>query len=83
MSPVSDTQIVALRGGLTVPVAALRVLCELEARDFDVRLASDGALLVVPGSRLTADDRAAIAEHRDALRHLVTYCAGQNADLVA
>jgi len=30
MSPVSDTQIVALRGGLAVPVVALRVLWELD-----------------------------------------------------
>ena len=73
-APVS--KLVALRGGLTVPVAALRVLWELEARAFDVRLADDGALLVAPASKLTTDDRAAIAAHRDDLRALTGYCNG-------
>ena len=53
--PVSE--LVALRGGHAVPVLALRILWSLEERDFDIRLADDGALLVVPGSRLTTDDR--------------------------
>ena len=77
------SELVSLRGGLVVPVEALRILWHLEERSFDVRLANDGALLVVPGSRLTTDDRAAIAEHRDALRELVAYCDGPHADLVA
>jgi hypothetical protein len=79
-SHVSD--LVALRGGLAVPVEALRILWALEARAFDVRLADDGALLVAPGSKLTTDDRAAIAEHRDALRALVAYCEEPIADRV-
>ena len=80
IAPVSE--LVTLRGGLAVPVVALRVLWGLEERHFDVRLADDGALLVAPGSKLTAGDRAAIAEHRDALRDLVAYCAGPIADRV-
>ena len=68
MLPVSEQQLVALRGGYAVPVAAVRILWLLEERDFDVRLADDGVLLVVPGSKLTPDDRTAIARHRDALR---------------
>ncbi len=80
IAPVSE--LVTLRGGLVVPVEALRVLWLLEERDFDVRLADDGALLVAPGSKLTTDDRAAIAQHRDALRELVAYCDGPTADQV-
>ena len=80
IAPVSE--LVTLRGGLVVPVEALRILWLLEARDFDVRLADDGALLVTPGSKLTAADRRAIAQHRDALRDLVAYCAGPIADRV-
>ena len=67
-------ELVVLRGGLTVPVEALRLLWLLEERDFEMRLAEDGALLVTPGSKLTTADRRAIAEHRDALRELVAYC---------
>ncbi len=74
IAPASE--LVALRGGLVVSVEALRLLWLLEERDFDVRLAENGALLVVPGSKLTTADRRAIAQHRDALRELVAYCDG-------
>ena len=77
IAPASE--LVALRSGLVVPVMALRVLWGLEERDFDVRLADDGALLVAPGSKLTTADRRAIAQHRDALRELVAYCDGPTA----
>ena len=65
-SPASE--LVSLRGGLVVPVEALRILWALEARDFTIWLTATGGLRVAPGSRLTTDDRAAIAEHRDELR---------------
>ena len=80
MLRVSEDQLVALRGGLAVPVEALRILWLLEERDFNVWLTDTGGLRVAPGSKLTTDDRAAIAEHRDALRKLVEYCDGQNAE---
>ena len=76
------SELVALRGGLAVPVAALRVLWGLEERDFAVRLAEDGVLLVAPGSKLTTEDRQAIAHHREALRELVAYCEEPIADRV-
>ena len=65
-----------------MPVEALRVLWTLEERDFDIWLTDTGDLRVAPGSKLTADDRAAIAEHRDALRELVAYCDGPIVDRV-
>ncbi len=80
--PVSEYQIVTLRDGLAVPVAALRILWGLEARDFGVSLADDGVLLVSPASKLTAGDRQAISQHRDALRTLVRYCDGPIMDRV-
>ena len=79
-SPVSE--LVTLHGGFAVPVEALRILWLLEERDFDVRLADDGTLLVAPGSKLRTADRRAIAQHRDALRALVAYCNGPITDRV-
>ena len=80
MSPVSE--LVSLRGGLAVPVAALRVLWALEEREFNIWLTDTGGLRVAPGSRLTSDDRAAIAQHRDALCALVAHCDSPAVDLV-
>ena len=71
--PVSERRVVTLRDGLTVPVDALRILWGLEARHFGVSL-DDGVLLVSPGSKLTARDRHAISQHREALCVLVRYC---------
>ncbi len=79
-SPVSE--LVSLRGGLVVPVEALRILWLLEERDFDLQLSDDGVLLVAPASKLTTDDRRTIRRHRDDLRQLVRYCDGPNADPV-
>ena len=74
MTTTASSQTVVLRGGLTVDVAALRLLWSLEDRGVDVRLAADGALLVGPRAALTDTDRAAIREHRNILEWLVRYC---------
>ncbi len=69
-------ELVTLKGGLVVSVDALRVLWDLEDRGFDVKL-GDGRrykVLVAPSARLTAEDKAAIHMHRDALAELVRYC---------
>ena len=68
-------ELVTLKGGLVVSVDALRVLWDLEDRGFDVKL-GDGQrykVLVGPSDRLTADDKTAIHQHRDALAELVRY----------
>ena len=68
-------ELVTLRGGLVVSVDALRVLWDLEDRGFDVKL-GDGRrykVLVGPSDRLTAEDKAAIHTHRDALAELVRH----------
>jgi hypothetical protein len=69
--PRSD-EMVVLRDGLHVPLAALRVLWDLEARGFDISV-SEMFLHVRPGSQLTEDDGRAIRRYRDALVALVRY----------
>jgi hypothetical protein len=65
--------VVTLRGGLTVPLRAITLLLDLEARQFRVREAPDGALLVSPRSCLTPEDDRLIRRHRDELLALVRY----------
>jgi hypothetical protein len=67
----SSPAFVVLSHGWTVPIAAVRLLLELEDRGLDVRRDGDG-LAIGPRDRLTKEDRDAIKRHRDALRLLVT-----------
>jgi hypothetical protein len=71
--PATKAETVVIRGGLSVPLAALRVLWDLEARGFTLTAADDG-LIIAPRSRLTADDDRAIRRHRDELIALLRYC---------
>lgn len=67
------TDLITLRGGLSVPLPALRLLWDLEARGFSF-VAEAGHLVVSPRSRLTPHEDAAIRQHRDELLALVAYC---------
>ena len=71
-STASET--VILKGGLSVPLAALRVLWDFESRGLTVKLDQTGWLLVGPRLQLTASDRAAISQHRDMLVAIVRCC---------
>lgn len=73
MTTMSVTETVILRGGLSVPLPALRLLWDLEERGFHVRKAEDGALLVSPRSQLTPDDDQAIRTYKDEIKLLVAY----------
>jgi hypothetical protein len=73
----TDVETVMLRGGLSVPLVALRLLWDLEERGFSM-IADDAGLVVSPRSRLTAIDDRAIRQHRDDLRALVQYCESGN-----
>ena len=73
MTSASEAEPIVLRGGCVVTLSSLRVLWDLEERGFDIHLDGD-ELVIRPGSRLTADDRAAISRHRDELKRLVAYC---------
>jgi hypothetical protein len=69
----NSEDLVTLRGGLTVPVAALRTLWSLEARAFSLEV-RDARLSICPATALTPADIADIRRHRDALVALVIYC---------
>ena len=69
----SETELVSLRGGLAVPLAALQLLWALEDRGMTVTLNGRGVLLVGPRRELTAEDREQIREHKDTLKALVAY----------
>ncbi len=61
-----------LKGGLSVPVRALQVVWDLEARGFSLTL-DEAGLLVTPAARLTPADDHAIRTHRDAIVAIVEY----------
>jgi hypothetical protein len=74
---MSASNLVQLRGGSAVPLAAVQLLLNLEVRGFCIRT-DDGALCISPGKWLTDSDRAEIQCHRADLLALVTYCGDQN-----
>jgi hypothetical protein len=72
MALLAPSECVVLRGGFVVPVSALALITDLEARGFDVRRAEDGhGLIVSPRADLTPDDVTAIREHRAELLRLI------------
>jgi hypothetical protein len=68
-----DDEIVALAGGLAVPLGALRLLWRLEDHGFAITV-SDAGLHVSPRSQVTPADDAAIRQFRNELIQLVEYC---------
>lgn len=64
---------IELRGGLLVQSDALDLALALEQRGLTLA-AKDGALLVSPGSALSADDRVAVQRWK---RHLLAIAAYQ------
>ena len=70
---MAATEMVLLRGGIVVPITAIRLLMDLESRGFLLR-AEANSLVVNPRSRLTSDDDRAIRQNRDELLALVRAC---------
>jgi hypothetical protein len=68
-------QFVTFNGGLTVPVAALSLALDLEARGISLSTDADHRLIVPPDSRLTIDDLAAIQRWQLHLGAIVEYRA--------
>ena len=66
---------VYLRGGLTVPTAALQLALDLEERGIPLATDTDHQFIVPDDSRLTAADLAAIARWRHHLGAIVEYRA--------
>lgn len=73
LAPV--TEFVSLRGGLAVPVAALQLALDLEARGLPLATDADHQFIVPDDGRLTDADRIAIARWRLHLGALVEYRA--------
>jgi hypothetical protein len=69
---MSRSDFVVLRGGLTLPVAALRLAWDLEARGFHLR-AVDDLLTVGPRDLLTDADRDLIRRWKPHLLAIVAY----------
>ena len=69
----TDSRTVVLRDR-SVTIAALRLLWDLEARGVSFTVDGDDGLLVGPRSQITADDDAAIREHKYELISLVRFC---------
>jgi hypothetical protein len=75
---MSASDYVVLRGGLTLPLAALRVAWNLEARG--LRLGVDGDMLTVgPRTLVTDADREALRRWKPHLLALVAYDADAHA----
>lgn len=73
---MSGSEVVTLRGGLTVPTGAIRLALDLENRGLALTIAEGDVLVVGPRDRLTDDDRVLIRRWK---RHLVAIVA-YNAD---
>ena len=76
----SSDRCVVLRGGLAVPLEALRLAWALEARGFRLDPAPNDQIWVQPGSALTAEDEAAIRRWRWHLRAILAYEAPTDGD---
>lgn len=66
--------VVELRGGLTVPVTALNLALELEARGFTLRVV-DNRLDISPSKALTPADRTRIRQWVQHLMAILEYRA--------
>ena len=72
---LSEPTVVTMQSGLVVTVPALQLLWRLEDTGMVVKLdPQTGCLFVGPMDRLTADDVAAIRDHREELIELVKMC---------
>jgi hypothetical protein len=74
LAPV--TQCVSLRGGLTVPLPALRLALDLEHRGFTMSLDEGQQFQIDPSPALTEADLAAIHRWRVHLAAIVGYNGG-------
>ncbi len=77
MTTTIAAELVVLKAGLVIPVAAVTLLLDLERRGLNIRVdAADGAIVCRPGRLLTPEDKHGITAYRDQLRELVRYCEG-------
>lgn len=72
---MSRSDFVVLRGGLSLPLAAVRLALDLEARGLHMRREDGDVLIVGPRELLTAEDRAGLRQWKPQLLAIVTYDA--------
>ena len=68
-------EFVTLKGGLVLPVPAVRLALDLEQRGFRMALDQDQQFTIEPAAGLTDEDRAAIRRWRLHLGAIVSYHA--------
>ena len=74
-----NSELVTLNGGVVVPMPAIRVALDLEARGCRFDVSADGALIVRPAAILTPADREEIARWKPELLVQTAYCANVKA----
>jgi hypothetical protein len=67
------SELVSLRGGLTVPAEPLLLIFELERRGFTLETEGEDTLIVQPHDRLTREDCARIRRWKFHILSLVAY----------
>jgi len=72
---LAPVEFVTLKGGLTIPVPALRLALELETRGIALATDADHQFVVPKDERLTADDLANMQRWRAHLGAIVDYRA--------
>jgi hypothetical protein len=72
---LAPVEFVTLKGGLTIPVPALRLALDLEARGIPLATDADCQFVVPKDERLTADDLVNIQRWRAHLSAIVDYRA--------
>lgn len=68
----TEPEMVTLRGGVTVPVAAIELAIELESRGVTMRVEGD-TLIVRPRSGLSEADVARVRAYRAELKRIAAY----------
>jgi len=72
---MAASEVVVLRGGVSVLLPVLKLALDLEERGFNLRARDDGKLEVQPCRQLTPEDCRLIRAHRDELLRIVRYVA--------
>ena len=73
MALLAPTEHVTLKGGLTIPLPALRLVWSLEDRGFEQTLDGQRRYRCEPAGALTDADRAGLARWADQLAAIVAY----------
>jgi hypothetical protein len=70
---MATSEIVVLRGGVSVMLSAFRLALELEERGFSLRAVGDDVLEVQPCKQLTGEDCRLIRAYKHELLRIVRY----------